>query len=231
MFFYKWDDEKMKLCTRSPRFILSAVFLLFAWALFAGRVYAEDRPVGSTPKTSPRTVPHPMPPPDPAGPNSPHGSSAGAQPFMKKLEGYNQRLEKNPDDLEALVFLANANFDIERFEKAEVFYLRALKIDPNNLHVRTDLASVYRILCDPGKAVETLRVVLSLNPNHEVALYNIGIILLNDKEDLKGAADAWERLVKINPNDPLAATLREKVKSIRNGELKPEKPGKEPCSK
>ncbi len=212
----------MKPCTRSPRFILSAVFLLFAWFVFAGRVYAEDRPVRSTPKPPPRTVPHPMPPPDPAAPNSPHGPSSGAQPFMKKLEGYNQRLEKNPNDLEAIVFLANANFDIQRFEKAEVFYLRALKIDPNNLHVRTDLASVYRSLDDPDKAVETLRVVLSLNPNHEVALYNIGIILLNDKKDLNGAADAWERLVKINPNDPLAARLRETVKSIRSGELKPE---------
>ncbi len=62
-----------------------------------------------------------------------------------------------------------------------------------------------------------------MNPNHEVALYNIGIILLNDSEDFEGAAEAWERLVKINPNDPLADALKEKVKRIRSGELKREK--------
>ncbi|MFQ5587308.1 MAG: tetratricopeptide repeat protein [Nitrospiria bacterium] len=140
---------------------------------------------------------------------------------MKKLEGYKQRLAKDPNDLEALIFLANANFDIQRYEKAQELYLRILKIDPNNLHVRTDLAAVYRNLGDSNKAVETLKVVLSLNPNHEVALYNIGIILLNDTEDFNGAADAWERLVRINPNDPLADALREKIKTIRSGELKP----------
>jgi len=191
-------------------------------------VHAEEAPEGAMPHPPPRTIPHPVPPPHPPKPNSPHGPSAGVQPFMKKLEGYNNRLKENPEDLEALVFLANANFDIQRFEKAEALYLRILKIDPNNLHIRTDLASVYRHLGDSGKAVDTLRVVLSLNPNHEVALYNIGIILLNDKEDLSGAAEAWERLVQINPSDPLADALREKVKDIRNGKLKPEKAKESP---
>jgi len=207
---------------------LSCLFLsVFLWVGFIGfdsSAHAEDAPENTTAHPPPRTaIPHPSPPQNPVRPNSPHGPSKGAQPFMKKLESYNKRLQENPEDMEALVFLANANFDIQRFENAEALYLRVLKIDPNNLHIRTDLASVYRNLEDPGKAVETLRVVLSLNPNHEVALYNIGIILLNDKEDFDGAAEAWERLVKINPNDPLADALKEQVKRIRNGELKREK--------
>lgn len=205
------------------RFFVVFVFLVPLIPV-GGPVRAEDPPAPLSPKPPPRTnIPHPVPPPHPPGPSSPHGPSRGEQPFMKKLEGYNKRLKENPEDLEALIFLANANFDIQRFETAETLYLRILKIDPNNLHVRTDLASVYRNLEDSDKAVETLRVVLSLNPNHEVALYNIGIILLNDKEDFEGAAEAWERLVKINPNDPLADALKEQVRRIRNGELKPEK--------
>ncbi len=205
------------------RLFLSVV-LLVVFVGFDFLVYAEDAPTSTTPHPPPRTaIPHPKTPRNPVQPNSPHGPSKGAQPFMKKLEGYNKRLQENPEDMEALVFLANANFDIQRFENAEALYLRVLKIDPNNLHVRTDLASVYRNLDDPGKAVETLRVVLSLNPNHEVALYNIGIILLNDTEDLEGAAEVWERLVKINPNDPLADALKAQVKRIRNGTLKREK--------
>jgi len=54
-----------------------------------------------------------------------------------------------------------------------------------------------------------------------VALYNLGIILLNDRGDETGAADAWERLVKINPKDPLAKELQKKIKVIREGQLKP----------
>ncbi len=206
------------------------ILLLLVMALPVSAVLdAEEPPKRSVPHPPPRTFQHPPPPPKaphPPRPSVPHGPPASAEPFMKKLEGYNKRLKENPKDLEALIFLANANFDIQRFEKAEGLYLRVIEIDPNNLHVRTDLASVYRHLGDSDKAVETLRVVLSLNPNHEVALYNIGIILLNDKEDFNGAADAWERLVRINPNDPLADALREKVKTIRSGELKPVKPEK-----
>lgn len=201
------------------------LLMMFVGVDFLAR--AEDVPESTKPHPPPRmAIPHVKPPRNPVRPNSPHGPSADAQPFMKKLEGYNKRLRENPEDIDALVFLANANFDIQRFENAEALYLRVLKIDPNNLHIRTDLASVYRNLDDPGRAVETLRVVLSLNPNHEVALYNIGIILLNDTEDFDGAAKAWERLVKINPNDPLADALRDKVEQIRNGDLKRENPKK-----
>ncbi len=200
----------------------SALLVLFVLARPA--VYGADPPKRTAPQPPPRTFQHPPPPakaPHPPRPTVPHGPSENAEPFMQKLQAYNQRIKENPKDIEALIFVANANFDIQRYEKAQALYLRVLKIEPNNLHVRTDLAAVYRNLGDSNKAVEELKVVLSLNPNHEVALYNMGIILLNDTEDFNGAADAWERLVKINPKDPLADALRAKVKSIRSGELKP----------
>lgn len=172
-------------------------------------------------------TPPPAHPPSPAQPRSPHSPpnaphvpSGQAVPFMQKLQGYKSRLAQDPKDLEALIFLANSNFDIQRFEKAQVLYLRALEVDPKNLHIRTDLASAYRHLGDSDKAVAALHVVLEINPNHEVALYNLGIILLNDQNDQQGAADAWERLVKINPNDPLAAELKKKILTIREGKLK-----------
>ncbi len=138
---------------------------------------------------------------------------------MEKLQGFKGRLAKDPKDIEALIFIANANFDIQRFEKAQEFYLRALEIDPDNLHVRTDLASAYRNLGNSHQAVIALQAVLARNPNHEVALYNLGIILLQDQNDQDGAAEAWERLVRLNPNDPLADALREKIQSIRAGDL------------
>jgi len=140
---------------------------------------------------------------------------------MQKLQGFKAKLEKDSKDVEALIFIANANFDIQRFEKAETFYLRALEVEGKNLHIRTDLASTYRHLGHSDQAVAALQVVLEMNPNHEVALYNLGIILLNDLDDHLGAAEAWDRLVQINPNDPLADELRKKIKTIRDGKLKP----------
>ncbi|MFQ5779514.1 MAG: tetratricopeptide repeat protein [Nitrospiria bacterium] len=154
-------------------------------------------------------------------PVPPHAPPGGGISFMEKLEEFKQKLEKDPKDIEALVFMANANFDIQRFEKAQEFYLRALEVDPNNPHIRTDLASTYRHLGDSDKAIEELDQVLRAHPDHEVALYNLGIIQLNDKDNGGKAADAWERLVQLNPHDPLSEELRKKIKAIKEGSLEP----------
>lgn len=169
----------------------------------------------------------PAPPPVPSAPapvgeaasssasaESPHGSGAPV-PFMQKLAEYKARLEKDPKDIEALVFMGNANYDIQRFEKAKEFYRKALEVDPNNTHVRTDLASSYRSLGETDQALEELNKVLKSDPKHEVALYNSGIILLNDKNDAEKATAAWEKLVQLKPNDPLSQELKKKISELK----------------
>lgn len=150
---------------------------------------------------------------------SQHGSGAPV-PFMQKLNEYKARLDKNPKDVEALVFLGNANYDIQRFEKAKEFYLQALDADPHNTHVQTDLASAYRNLGDIDKALEELDRVLKVDPKHEVALYNSGIIYLNDKNDVTKATAAWEKLIQIKPNDPLSGELKKKIAELKEGPAK-----------
>lgn len=169
----------------------------------------------------------PAPPPVPSAPapvgeaasssasaESPHGSGAPV-PFMQKLAEYKARLEKDPKDIEALVFMGNANYDIQRFEKAKEFYQKALEVDPNNTHVRTDLASSYRSLGETDQALEELNKVLKADPKHEIALYNSGIILLNDKNDAEKATVAWEKLVQLKPNDPLSQELKKKISELK----------------
>jgi tetratricopeptide (TPR) repeat protein len=143
---------------------------------------------------------------DPAPPDTPTHqgmvspsteASAGGPPIMQKIIEYKGRLDKNPKDLEALVFLGNANFDIQRFEKAQEYYQRALAIDQNNTHIRTDLASSYRQTGETDQAIGELKKVLAQDPNQEIALYNLGVILLNDKEDREGAVGVWKKLVAI----------------------------------
>jgi len=167
-----------------------------------------------------------------AAEESPHGSGSGAPaPFMQKLAEYKARLEKDPKDIEALVFMGNANYDIQRFEKAKEFYQRALDVDPNNTHVRTDLASSYHSLGETDKALEELNKVLKADPNHEVALYNSGIILLNEKNDTEKATAAWEKLVQLKPNDPLAEELKKKISELKQTVNMPKPASTQPKSK
>jgi cytochrome c-type biogenesis protein CcmH/NrfG len=210
----------------------SYLSILFVFIALWGCQKQERVPAGVAPSPEPMTTADAPSAPSPGNPHAseaPAPSSGAPVSFMQKLTEYKARLEKNPKDIEALVFLANANFDIQRFEKAKEFYLKALEIDPNNNHVRTDLASSYRSLGDSDLALNELNKVLKADPNHEVALYNTGIILLNDKNEPKKAAASWERLVQLKPDDPLSNELREKIKELRAGPPKPV--AKEPSSK
>ncbi len=157
---------------------------------------------------------------------------------MQRIQEYKKRLEKNPKDLEALIFLGNANFDIQRFEKAKEYYEAALKVDGENVHVRADLASTLRniglSMVGSGRemkngarekegerlidrAVAELRKVLKASPDNDVALYNLGVILLNDRNDRKGAIQAWEALIRLKPTDKLSLELQKKIKELKQG--------------
>lgn len=172
----------------------------------------------ATANAGPTAPPPPIAPPMDSGQHPGLGGEMAQHPanqVMQQINQYRQRLEANPKDLEALIALGNANFDIQRFEKAKELYLRALEIDPNNVRVRTDLASAYRNLGDVEKAFEELDRVLSIDPKHETALYNLGVLLLNDRQDVKGAIRSWEKLMATHPHLAYAEDLKKKIEELK----------------
>ena len=60
-------------------------------------------------------------------------------------------------------------------------------------------ASGYRIAKDAPRAAATYARALELNPQHEDALYYMGSMRL-ELGEFAGAADAWRRLIGVNPN-------------------------------
>lgn len=135
--------------------------------------------------------------------------------FMAVVNQYKQRLEKNPKDKDALMFLGNANYDINRFEQAKEYYKRYLEIDPTHPGVRTDLATSYYKTQDVDSAVRELKTVLAQIPDHESALYNLGLILRQEKHDNPGAVKVWEALLKAHPNHPKAAEVRKQIAEMK----------------
>ncbi|MDO8445432.1 MAG: tetratricopeptide repeat protein [Deltaproteobacteria bacterium] len=129
---------------------------------------------------------------------------------------YKDVLAKDPRNYEATVGLGNHYFDAGLPEKAIEMYQKALEINPNDANVRTDMGTMYRTTGNFDKAIEAFRKSASIDPMHEQARYNLGVTLYQDKKDLKGAADAWEELLKINPNHPNAEGLRQEISRARN---------------
>jgi len=135
--------------------------------------------------------------------------------FMSVVMDYKRRLEKDPKDKEALMFLGNANYDINRFDQAKEYYKRYLEIDPKHAGVRTDLATSYYKIKDVDSALREWKTVVAQDPNHEAALYNLGLILWQDKHDNKGAVTAWEALLKAHPSHPNAAEVRKRIAELK----------------
>ena len=116
-------------------------------------------------------------------------------------------LEKDPNNVQTLVGLGNAYFDTDRYQEAIEAYSRALAIDPKNPDVRTDMGIMYRKLGQFDKALEAFRQTAQDQPLHVNSRFNLGVVLKYDKEDFKGAIQAWEDFLKVVPSDDERMTM------------------------
>ncbi|HUJ79484.1 MAG TPA: tetratricopeptide repeat protein [Nitrospiria bacterium] len=148
------------------------------------------------------------------------GPEQAADP-MAAIKAARDRVNKNPKDLDALIFLANANFDIQRYQEAADLYQKALDINSDNAQVRTDRASALYHMGRPKEAVEELNLALQSDYHHENALYNLGIIKLEAFNDREGAIAAWTQLKGITQDQRLIAELDKRIAAARQAPSHP----------
>ena len=63
--------------------------------------------------------------------------------MMAQVERLSEVVKKEPENREARVQLANTLYDIGRFETAIPLYEEALKMNPSDVLVSTELATAY----------------------------------------------------------------------------------------
>ncbi len=152
-----------------------------------------------------------------AGPEDVGGSNVQTLQDTGQIEAqYKDVIAKDPKNYEATVGLGHLYFDTGQPEKAIEMYQKALEINPNDANVRTDMGTMYRRIGNFDKAIEEFSKSASIDPKHEQSRFNLGVTLYEDKKDVKGAADAWEELLKINPNHPNAEGLKQEISRARN---------------
>jgi len=109
------------------------------------------------------------------------------------------RLDSNPKDIPALIELGNFYFDASHWSEAITYYKRALNETPKNPDVRTDMGISYYYSGDPDRALREFDLALKNDPQHVQTLFNVGVVKMSGKNDPKGAIEAWESLLKIDP--------------------------------
>ena len=159
-------------------------------------------------------------------------TSTPGQSTMKPLDEaraaeLSQAATTNPRDVQARLDLGNLYFDSERFADAARWYEQALSIDPRNVNASTDLGIAYYYMNQPDRALQQFDRSLAIDPRHTKTLLNVGIVRAFAKDDLEGAAQAWQLVVSYAPDSPegkraqqaLGARCREPERGARERQM------------
>jgi cytochrome c-type biogenesis protein CcmH/NrfG len=119
--------------------------------------------------------------------------------------------ERNPADAETRVQLGNLYFDAERYPEAVQWYEAALTIDPKNVNASPDLGIAYYYSNQPDRALAQFDRSLAVDPKHSKTLLNMGIVRAFAKEDVQGAAEAWQRALDAAPAGSQEATTAKRL--------------------
>jgi cytochrome c-type biogenesis protein CcmH/NrfG len=148
-----------------------------------------------------------------------------------RAAGLRRQAESNPQDADTRVQLGNMYFDAERFTDAVHWYEEAVKINPRDVNASTDLGISYYYTNQPDRALTQFDRSLAIEPTHSKTLLNIGIVRAFGKQDLDGAAKAFQKVIDVAPGSPEARAAKQALDGIRSahpdlgGAEAPKQPG------
>jgi tetratricopeptide (TPR) repeat protein len=189
--------------------ILSLALFYISAVLLSGCNKSSTPPPAAPANPTPQSLQQPYAPPPP-----PPGLSLYMVPLdqagfsMETIQANKKKLDTDPNNAQALVSLGDANFMIQRFEKSQEYYERALKSDPKNIKALLSLSNCYIFMQKPDEALRELDKILAIETNSPEALFNKGLILLQSKNDAAGAKKLWTQLVGAHPDHPLAQDVK-----------------------
>lgn len=123
---------------------------------------------------------------------------------------------QNVKDPQPRVQLGNMYFDAERFPDAIKWYEQAIALNPKDANVSTDLGVAYYYTNQPDRALRQFDHSLAVDSRHIKTLLNVGIVRAFGKQDLQGAAQAWQRVVEIDPNSPEGQAAKKGLDGIKS---------------
>ena len=123
---------------------------------------------------------------------------------------------QNAKDPQPRVQLGNMFFDAEQYAQAITWYEQAIKINPNDANVSTDLGVAYYYTNQPDRALAQFEQSLRVDPKHIKTLLNLGIVRAFGKQDLPGAAKAWQQVVDLSPNSPEGQAAKKGLDGIKS---------------
>jgi hypothetical protein len=141
----------------------------------------------------------------------------GSGPAMEDINRLKAQLERDPNDHQATLQLANLNYDIRNWQRAQELYLRYLELQPATPDVLTDLGVAYRGLGQFQEALSTFERAQQLEAGHWQSLFNQVVVLAFDLREGQRAQEVLQRLRAAQPDNPEVARLAQEVERAFGG--------------
>lgn len=142
-----------------------------------------------------------------------------------------QAVEENPDDVEAVLLLANVLGNSGKMDEAIPYYEQAIEMAPDDASARLAFA---RALADSDfqqDAELQFRRVLEMDPESQEAHYYLGELYMEwDPPREEEARDLFERAVAINPDSLIGELATNQLSSIAATPASLASPGASPAA-
>ncbi len=139
------------------------------------------------------------------------GQGQPGMPAMAEIQKLRAYVEQHPDDADAVLQLANLNFDIQNWPRARDLYTHYLELRPKQPNTLTDLGITYRQLKDYDRALDLFSQAQKIDPAHWQSRFNAVIVLAFDLKRYDDAQSALAELKKLQPANPDVQRLAAEV--------------------
>ncbi len=129
-----------------------------------------------------------------------------------------EQLKSQPNKAELLTSVGNLYYDAKQYPVAVDYYERALKVNPSDVSVRTDLGTGYWYLGNADRAIEEFNQALSYAPNNPNTLFNRGLVKWKGKKDAAGALADWQKLLGSNPDYQAKDQVEQMISEVKSQE-------------
>lgn len=185
------QKDNTTIPSRNSLWILTAIVVLIATALYAtfGRLESEAMHFSSSSEAMN------------AEREDMKQMQASLQESIDKLE---EKLKKNPNDIEGMALLARSYFVLENYPAAAQVLERLVKLRPRDADAMADLAdalaasSPERTLS--GRPISLVKAALSINPRHPKSLALAATYAMQNNQTAEAIA-YWKRLRALMPPD------------------------------
>jgi tetratricopeptide (TPR) repeat protein len=153
-----------------------------------------------------------------AGASAPAAAQQQAAPPLDeaKVTAFRSAAEKDPKSAAPRAQLGDLYFNSERFDDSIKWYEQALALTPNDVRVSSQLAMAYYYTNQTDRALQQLERATKSDPKHAETWLNLGFVRAFGKQDLNGAEQAWQQVIKLAPDAPEGQAAKRAIESLKS---------------